>query len=312
MLCGFPRRYFFIHIFIPYTERGAYTLDTLLLFQFLPPELAGRIQETGIAPEDIREIRLRTEAPPVIVAEKNYVLHDMTLSSCLIQRTAGRMCQNSVYARQEELKNGFVTLPGGHRAGFCGRTVVENGQIRSLTEISSINLRVAHEIIGVADPVVPALLHGRDIYNTLIISPPACGKTTLLRDIARQLGGTTYGFRVGIADERGELAAMHRGVPGCDVGIFTDVYDGCPKAQAMQMLLRGMSPQVVITDELGGEADEGAVRALTYAGVRVICSLHGGSREDALARHGIGALMRAGIFRKTVVLGGIGQILSIS
>jgi len=283
-----------------------------MLFHFLPPELAGRIQETGISPAEIREIRLRAEAPPVIVAGKTYVLHDTVLSSCTLQRTAGRMCQNSVYARQEELRNGFVTLPGGHRAGFCGRTVLENGQVRSLTDISSINLRVAHEIPGVADPILPALVHGQDVYNTVIVSPPACGKTTLLRDIARQLGGEAYGFRVGIADERGELAAMHRGVPQNDIGMFTDVYDGCPKAQAMQMLLRGMAPQVVITDELGGEEDEAAVRALTYAGVRVICSIHGGSREDALARPGIGALIRAGVFRKTVVLGGIGQILSVS
>lgn len=287
-------------------------MDIFSLFHFFPPELAVRMQEADVPREEIREIRLRAEAPPVVIADKTYVLDGPDVSAATVQRTAGRMCQNSVYARQEELKNGFVMLPGGHRAGFCGRTVVEDGQVRCLTEISSINLRVAHEIPGAADSVLPALVHGRDVYNTLVVSPPGAGKTTILRDIARQLGSEKYGFRVGLADERGEIAAMHRGIPQNDVGIFTDVYDGCPKAQAMQMLLRGMAPQVVITDELGGPEDEAAVRALTYAGVRVICSIHGASREDALARPGIGELLRAGVFRKTVLLGSVGRVLSIT
>lgn len=287
-------------------------MDITLLLQYLPPEVSGRIRNEFTAPGEVREIRLRADAPAVVITDKMHVLEGGTVSACSVQRTAQRMCQNSVYARQEELKNGFVTLPGGHRAGFGGRTVVENGQVRALTEISSINLRIAHEIIGAADGVLPALVHGNDVYNTLIVSPPAAGKTTLLRDIARQLGSEKYGFRVGIADERGEIAAMHRGTPQNDIGIFTDVYDGCPKAQAMQMLLRGMAPRVVITDELGGEEDERAVRALVYAGVRVICSIHGAGREDALARPGIGALLRAGIFRKVVTLGDVGRILSVT
>ncbi len=282
------------------------------IYHFFPPEISGRFAALSLPEESVREIRLRAEAPPVVIADTRYVPDGPPVSACVIQRTAQRMCQNSVYARQEELKNGFVTLPGGHRAGFCGRTVLENGEVRSLTEISSVNLRVAHEIKGVADVVLPALVHGGDIYNTLVVSPPGGGKTTLLRDMARQLGSEKYGFRVGIADERGELAAMYRGVPQCDVGIFTDVYDGCPKGRAMQMLLRGMAPQIVITDELGGEEDEKAVRALTYAGVRVVCSVHGASREDMLARPGIGEMLRAGIFRKVVLLGGVGRILSIS
>lgn len=287
-------------------------MDISSLFHFFPPELAGRMQEAAVSPQEIREIRLRAEAPPVLIAEETHVLPGPVVSACAIQRTAARMCQNSVYARQEELRNGFVTLPGGHRAGFCGHAVVEDGKMQSLTDISSINLRVAHAIIGAADSILPALVRGRTVYNTLVVSPPGGGKTTLLRDIARQLGSEKYGFRVGLADERGELAAMHRGTPQNDIGIFTDVYDGCPKAQAMQMLLRGMAPDVVITDELGGPEDEQAVRALTYAGVRIICSLHGEGREDALARPGIGELLRAGIFRKVVVLGGMGRILSVS
>ncbi len=287
-------------------------MDISYILHLLPPEMAASIRESGVAAESIREIRLRTGAPPVLVADSIHVLKGTVLDAAAVQRAAARLCQNSVYARQEELKNGFITLPGGHRAGLSGRTVTEDGTVRSLTEISSINIRVAHEVHGAADGVLPLLVHGGDIQNTLVISPPGMGKTTLLRDMARQLGSEKYGFRVGLADERGEIAAMYRGTPGNDVGIFTDVYDGCPKEKAMQMLLRGMAPRVVITDELGGEEEEKAVRALAHAGVRVICSIHGESREDALARPGIGALLKSGIFQKTVVLGGIGKIVSIT
>ena len=281
------------------------------LAYFFPAEIAAELSAMPGSFEALQEIRLRAEAPIAVLVGKSPYLGQTVLSGEAVQRTAQRMCQNSLYARQAELRNGFVTLPGGHRAGFCGRAVVEDGRVRSLTEISSINLRVAHQILGAADRVLPSLLCGNDVYNTLIVSPPASGKTTLLRDIARQLGSEKYGFRVGIADERGEIAAMYRGVPQNDIGIFTDVYDGCPKAEAMQMLLRGMAPRVVITDELGSEEDESAVRALSHAGVRVICSLHGEGREDALSRPGIGALLRAGIFKKVVTLGGTGKVLSI-
>ncbi|MBQ7036624.1 MAG: stage III sporulation protein AA [Clostridia bacterium] len=280
------------------------------LSYFFPAEIALELSAMPLPLGDVREIRLRAGAPLVVVGKKTYV-GEKIIDGMTVERTAQRMCLNSVYAKQEELKNGFVTLPGGHRAGFCGRAVMENGHVRALTDISSINLRIAHEIPGAADKILPALVSGNDIHNTLIVSPPGCGKTTILRDIARQLGSRIYGFRVGIADERGEIAAMHRGTAQCDIGIFTDVYDGFPKKDAMQMLLRGMAPKVVITDELGGEEDEEAVRALTHRGVRVICSLHGTGREDALSRPGIGALLRQGIFKKVVTLGGVGKILSI-
>ena len=285
-------------------------MEKTSLSSFFPAEIRSELAALPISADVVREIRLRAEAPIVVISEKTY-MGEKKIDSTMISQTAQRFCQNSLYARQEELRNGFVTLPGGHRAGFCGRAVMEGGRVRALTDISSINLRIAHEIRGAADKVLPSLLSGNDIYNTLIVSPPGSGKTTLLRDIARQIGNPEYGFRVGIADERGEIAAMHRGVPQNDIGIFTDVYDGFPKADAIMMLLRGMAPKVVITDELGSEADEEAVRALVHRGVRVICSLHGAGREDALSRPGVGALLRQGILKKVVTLGGVGKIISI-
>ncbi len=282
------------------------------VLEVLPSEMARLVRESGIPEEGIREIRFRTGAPPVLVADTVHVLGTERPDAAMLQKISARLCQNSLYARQEELRHGFITLPGGHRAGLSGRTVLEDGRVRALTEISSVNIRIAHEVRGAADSVLPHIVCGREVYNTLVISPPGAGKTTLLRDIARQLGSEKYGFRTGLADERGEIAAMHRGTPGCDVGIFTDVYDGCPKAVAMEMLLRGMSPRVVITDEIGGEADAAAVRDLVRAGVRVIASAHGESRGEVLSRRGVGALLSEGVFQRVVVLGGIGKIVSVS
>ncbi len=281
------------------------------VLHYFPTEISAELknfpEEAGLC----REIRLRAGAPVTVLADSLNTLHVSPPTADAIQRTAQRMCQNSVYARQEELRQGFVTLMGGHRVGFCGRTTVDNGVIRCLSEISSLHLRLAHAVIGAADSVLPLLLSGEDIQNTVIVSPPGCGKTTLLRDIARQLASEKYGFSVGIADERGEIAAMHRGTPQNDIGIYADVYDGCPKALAMQMLLRGMAPRVVITDEVGGEADCAALEMLSHSGVRIICSAHGASREDILARPDIGRLLRNGVLKKTVVLSGRGKVSTV-
>lgn len=278
---------------------------------YFPSVVAEELRLIEARPEELREIRIRAGCPPVALLDTLTLLGDVPFSLDMVQRTAERMCQNSLYARQQELRRGYVTLPGGHRAGFCGRTVIEKDTVQHLTDISSINLRIAHQIIGAADKVMPAVVQNGDILNTLIISPPGCGKTTLLRDMARQLGGGTYRFRVGLCDERGEIAAMYRGMAQNDVGFLTDVYDGCPKAEAMRSLVRSMSPQVLMTDELGGKEDEEAICEAIHAGVRVICTVHGYNREDAASRVGIGTLIRSGVFRRTIVLGGIGNILSM-
>lgn len=284
-------------------------LDSIL--HYFPTEISAELKNFSLENGVCREIRLRAGAPVTVLADRLITLSAAPPSADAIGRTAQRMCQNSVYARQEELRQGFVTLSGGHRVGFCGRTTVDNGVIRCLSEISSLHLRLAHAVIGAADSVLPHIVSGREIANTVIVSPPGCGKTTLLRDIARQLASPTYGFSVGIADERGEIAAMHRGTPQNDIGIYADVYDGCPKAQAMQMLLRGMAPDVVITDEIGGEADCAALSLLSHSGVRILCSAHGESREDLLARPDIGPLLRNGILKKIVVLSGRGNVSAV-
>ncbi len=261
---------------------------------------------------NLEEVRLRAGGAVVVNCPGAYFLTPggatvkkaagaLTITREMLRRSLDRMCQNSVYSAQNELKNGFVTLPGGHRAGVCGRTVVNGGKVSSLSDISSINLRIARQVRGTADGVMEYIA-GEGLKNTIIISPPACGKTTLLRDIARQLAGGRYMYRVGIVDERSELASMHSGEAQNDVGTLSDVYDSCPKSEGMLMLLRSMSPDVIITDEIGSEDDAAAIHSLINAGVRIICTAHGYDRDDLLRRRGVAQLLNDGVFERIVVL----------
>lgn len=211
------------------------------------------------------------------------------------------LSDNSLYSVREKLKNGYLPLEGGHRAGVTGRCVTENGHISYITDISSLTIRIAHSVRGAATKILPHIADG-GIKNTLIVSPPGCGKTTMLRDIARFLGNEPYLKRVCIADERGEIAAMRGGVCYNDVGLLTSVMDACPKYEGMMSLLRSSSPEVMITDEIGSEKDAEAVVEVVKSGASVICSTHGADIKSAICRPGIKSL--SDIFELYILLSG--------
>lgn len=258
----------------------------------------------------VHEIRLRPWRPVMLMAgdieiypDPPYIFTDDDALTTLQLIACG-----SLYAFEDDLRQGYITIRGGHRVGLVGRVVLYGGKISTLKDISGFCIRVAHEILGAADNVMKYLIKPpRRLYHTLIISPPKCGKTTLVRDIARQAsdGVPSLGFpgvRVGVADERSEIAACYAGVPQTTCGIRTDVLDACPKAEGMIMLIRSMSPDVVITDEIGKEEDALAIREVMCAGVSLVATAHGGSLEEVARRPALKCLFEGDMFERAVIL----------
>lgn len=288
-------------------------------YMYLPAKAA---EAAEIAAErwGISEIRLRPGKRIAVFTDKVYFLTEegnisesggIMVSEEEFRSTFEKMCRYSVYAKQDNLKNGFIPLPCGGRAGVSGRVAQECGRVSALYDISAINIRISRQIFTAADGVIDRIAPSGKVENTLVISPPGCGKTTLLREVARLLGGGKYMLRVGIIDERCEIAAVSGGVPFYDTGELSFVYSACPKAEGMEMALRSMSPDVIICDEIGGEKDVNALSSAINAGVKIICSCHGYDRGDVIRRAVLGTLIEKNIFGRIIVLGrsrGVGTV----
>ncbi|MDO5336004.1 MAG: stage III sporulation protein AA [Eubacteriales bacterium] len=222
-----------------------------------------------------------------------------------LQETLEYVSGYSMYAYEEELRQGFLSIQGGHRVGVTGKVILEGNRIQGMKYISCINIRLSHQVKGCATKILPMIHKRGHVYHTLIVSPPRCGKTTLLRDIIRQISngwGDIPGCNVGVVDERSELAGCYRGIPQNDLGMRTDILDGCPKAEGMMMLIRSMSPKVVAVDELGKEEDFQAVEAVVNCGCRLIATVHGGSLEDLCSKPLFEKLMRQQVFERYIFL----------
>jgi stage III sporulation protein AA len=265
----------------------------------LGAEVARRLEGFGEW-DKLSEVRLRVDKPLILRVSGVDRLLDFEPTAEDLRETMERISQYSFYAFEAELQAGYITLPGGHRVGVSGQVVMENGAVRAWRHISGINIRVARSVFGCADGLMSRLFDGGEFLHTMIISPPGFGKTTLLRDIVRQISDRKK-LTVGLADERSEIAGCFRGVAQNDVGIRTDVIDGCPKALAMVMLLRAMSPKVIAVDELGGEADARAVDTVLNAGVKLLCTAHGRDVADVKANPALAAVAGRGIFERFVV-----------
>lgn len=284
-------------------------------------------------PQDVlsvlEEIRIRREQPLELIYGQvsRFLCRDGSLTShpgkawkigaIEVDKMVNLISQHSIYALEEELKRGYVTVTGGHRIGLVGKALVEHGEVKTIRDISGLNVRIAREKKGVATSLLPYLIEGRTLLNTLLVSPPQCGKTTYLRDLARVISyGSTYasGRKVSIVDERSELAGSVAGIPQNDVGPRTDVLDACPKAEGIMMLIRSMSPDVIIADEIGRPEDAAAIQEALNAGVVVITSVHGSSLTDINRRPTISRMVGQGMFQRYVFLGrsrGVGTIESI-
>ncbi len=223
--------------------------------------------------KNLQEIRIRVNRPVMLYyAGHTHSMKEKIFSGAEIEEMVYNFCRNSVYAYSDSIKDGFITVPGGHRVGISGRSVYKEGKLSNITMYSGINIRIAREYIGCAEKLLPFIYKGERIKNTLVIAPPSAGKTTYLRDIARLFGSK---YKVTIVDERSEIAAMNRGVPQFDIGMGTDVLDGFLKTDGVTHALRSLSPDVIITDEIGTDEDYCAIKNILKSGAKIITSIHG-------------------------------------
>lgn len=285
--------------------------------RLFPAQIRKALEQALFDTDKIYEIRLRVNAPLIMIYQgKEYFL---TLEGTLTREEAKAyrvqtedlkemleyISDYSLYAFEEEIRQGFLTIVGGHRVGIAGKTILDGNKIKSLKYISYINLRLSHQIKGCASPILPYIIKNKQICHTLIISPPRCGKTTLLRDLIRQVSnGNRYmsGISVGVVDERSEIAGSYQGIPQNDLGIRTDVLDCCPKAEGMMMLIRSMSPEVVAVDELGDYEDIHAIESVIHCGCKLFATVHGSSIEDIKRKPLLNRLMQEKIFERYIVL----------
>jgi stage III sporulation protein AA len=271
------------------------------VFRCFPIEVQQQISELASEiQKEINEIRVYRGKPVQLYAGgKRYTLKGVVNGSQM-HGILNNLMKFSYYAYEEDIAKGFITIDGGHRVGICGKAVMECGRVTLIRDVSSLNIRYSKEILGCSDKIMPYVFDemGR-MCNLLIVSPPGCGKTTLLRDLARNI--SLQGIKVGICDERSEIAGMSGGVSAYTFGAAVDVMDGCPKALAMEMMIRAMSPQILITDEIGLANDAEAIRSCSGSGVKVIASMHGSSMED-LQKTGVWEIIEGHTFDSIIFL----------
>ncbi len=254
-----------------------------------------REEVEGALRPDTEEIRVRAERPVLLRGPQSVALGRIaSIEEC--ETMLELACAHSLFAYEQELRGGYVTLEDGSRVGICGRLNPSG----SVSMPGSFNIRMAREIKGAADGLMERITHKDRLLSALILSEPGAGKTTVLRDAARQL--SALGLQVGVADERGEIAASVNGVPRLDVGDNTDVMGGCAKCRAMELMIRAMSPQVLITDEIATREDAAAVMDASGCGIRVMASAHAGSAAEIARRRDISAIIAAGAFDKVLLL----------
>lgn len=277
------------------------------IFNFLPKNIASLIDQIPPNQKDeLEEIRIRINRPIEITLKGAPRFLSYIIQPDDAFHLMNKISHFSIYTLEEELKRGYITVSGGHRIGLAGKVILEEGKVKAIRDVSSFNIRIAREKVGIAETIVPFVFKGNWMH-TMVIGPPQTGKTTLLRDIARIIstGNMKEGIhasKVGIVDERSEIAGCVNGVPQLTFGHRLDVLDACPKAEGMMMMIRSMSPDVLIVDEIGRKEDAEAIQEAVHAGIKLIMTTHGTSMEEIRKRPSLREILDQRIFQRFVVL----------
>ncbi len=255
----------------------------------------------------IEEIRIRNSKPIILKLNNSEKIINYIVQTEDVLNILQSVCENSIYSYQNQICEGFITIKGGHRIGITGSAVIENNQVKNLNYISNLNFRIARQIIGCSNNIIKEIINQEEntIYNTLIVSPPGAGKTTLLRDIIRNLSNGTEkitGKNIGVVDERGEIAAMYKGIPQNDLGIRTDIIENIKKSIGMKMLIRSMAPEIIVADEIGSKEDVQEINYAVCSGIKGIFTAHGNSLEDLKLNPAIAELIEKYIFERLIFI----------
>ncbi|CAG9609316.1 stage III sporulation protein AA [Pseudoneobacillus rhizosphaerae] len=280
-------------------------METVL--SFLPKTIIEQLEQIPpIQKLEIEEIRIRTNRPIEVTMGGRTIFLPYLINVEDANQLLNKISHHSIYALEEELRRGYITIDGGHRIGLAGKVILEAGKVKALRDISSFNIRIAKEKIGIAETLIPAL-YDQQWKHTMIIGPPQTGKTTLLRDLARIVSSGDHkngipAKKVGIVDERSEIAGCVNGIPQLTFGPRIDVLDACPKAEGMMMMIRSMSPDVLVVDEIGRLEDTDAILEAVNAGIKLIMTTHGDSFEEIRKRPSLQAILKLEIFQRYIEL----------
>ena len=249
--------------------------------------------------ETLEEIRIRVSKPIILKLANKEIIVEYIVTTQDILEIVEKITENSMYSYQQQICSGYITLKGGHRVGISGNVVMEENKVINVNYIYSLNFRIARQIIGVAEKVVNEVMKNDEISNTLIISKPGAGKTTILRDLIRIVSKTKT---VGVVDERGEIAAMYKNEPQNDLGIKVDILSNISKSLGIKMLVRSMAPDVIVADEIGTKEDIEAIKYAVTSGVKGIFTAHANNIEDIKKSPILKELLNLNLIEKIIIL----------
>lgn len=276
------------------------------IFKYLSNNIKKEILNSDISTfSELEEIRIRNNKPIILkFLEKEKIINYKIKTEDILE-TLEKVTENSIYTYEKQIANGFITLPGGHRVGITGNAIIEEGKVINITYISGMNFRIARQIKGCSNFLLSHIYNIEEIKNTLIVGIPGTGKTTILKDLIRNISNGTEnisGVNVGVVDERNEIAAMYKGIEQTDLGTRTDVISNLPKDIGIKMLIRSMTPRVIAVDEIGGKKDSETINYASKSGVKVIATIHGDSITDIKLNPEINEILNNRIIEEVIVL----------